>query len=392
MREFIFYVVGDFMDVHTLAIYTSLLTATVASAMLLTHKYILAGTTLGVNYIAYAALLLGASVTPLSLGFTQSSESIVFLSNSAYATAFGLLLVGISVLRGASRSFLVISFIISFLGISFFLYSALVAPSVTSRIEARSILVVTICILALYANYSGEEHDNREAKCLLNLILFINILYMVIRGVLAHTKGTNSNYYLISDIHKLSFVLMTITIIGVAFSVFWILTDRLLKQTYRSSITDEQTGLYNRRGLAELIPKLVQQGRESSISVLMVDLDHFKKINDTYGHDKGDDVIQHFGKTLLDTCRASDFCFRYGGEEFVVILPRVNKVQAMQIAERIRNNAKHNSNEKLSSGRYTVSIGVTQALINDDWNSLIKRADNALYEAKSQGRDCIVDR
>lgn len=105
MREFIFYVVGDFMDVHTLAIYTSLLTATVASAMLLTHKYILAGTTLGVNYIAYAALLLGASVTPLSLGFTQSSESIVFLSNSAYATAFGLLLVGISVLRGASRSF-----------------------------------------------------------------------------------------------------------------------------------------------------------------------------------------------------------------------------------------------------------------------------------------------
>lgn len=103
-------------------------------------------------------------------------------------------------------------------------------------------------------------------------------------------------------------------------------------------------------------------------------------------------MIQHFGKTLLDTCRASDFCFRYGGEEFVVILPRANKVQAMQIAERIRNNAKHNSNEKLSSGRYTVSIGVTQALINDDWNSLIKRADNALYEAKSQGRDCIVDR
>ncbi|MEZ8574687.1 diguanylate cyclase [Vibrio splendidus] len=380
------------MDVHTLAIYTSLLAATVASAMLLTHKYILAGTTLGVNYIAYAALLLGASVTPLSFGVTQSSESIVFLSNGAYATAFGLLLVGITVLRGASRSFLVISIIISSLGISFFLYSALIAPSVTSRIEARSILVVTICILALCANYSGEKHDNREAKCLLNLTLFINILYMAMRGVLAHTKGTNSNYYLISDIHKLSFVIMTITIVSLAFSVFWILTDRLLKQTYRSSITDEQTGLYNRRGLTELIPKLVQPGRESDISVLMADLDHFKKINDTYGHDKGDDVIKHFGQILEDTCRTSDFCFRYGGEEFVVMLPRANKIQAMQIAERIRNHAKHNSNQELSSGRYTVSIGVTQALINDDWNSLIKRADNALYDAKSQGRDCIVER
>lgn len=380
------------MDVHTLAIYTSLLAATVASAMLLTHKYILAGTTLGVNYIAYAALLLGASVTPLSFGVTQSSESIVFLSNGAYATAFGLLLVGITVLRGASRSFLVISMIISSLGISFFLYSAIIAPSVTSRIEARSILVVTICILALCANYSGEKHDNREAKCLLNLTLFINILYMAMRGVLAHTKGTNSNYYLISDIHKLSFVIMTITIVSLAFSVFWILTDRLLKQTYRSSITDEQTGLYNRRGLAELIPKLVQPGRESGISVLMADLDHFKKINDTYGHDKGDDVIKHFGQILEDTCRTSDFCFRYGGEEFVVMLPRANKIQAMQIAERIRNHAKHNSNQELSSGRYTVSIGVTQALINDDWNSLIKRADNALYDAKSQGRDCIVER
>ncbi|MFA0382507.1 GGDEF domain-containing protein, partial [Vibrio sp. 10N.222.54.A3] len=81
-----------------------------------------------------------------------------------------------------------------------------------------------------------------------------------------------------------------------------------------------------------------------------------------------------------------------GGEEFVVMLPRANKVQAMQIAERIRNHAKHNSNQEPSSGTYTVSIGVTQALINDDWNSLIKRADNALYDAKSQGRDCIVER
>ncbi|MDR9829021.1 GGDEF domain-containing protein [Vibrio sp. FNV 38] len=378
------------MDVNTLAIYTSLLTATVASAMLLTHKYMFAGSAFGVNYIGYSALLFGVSVIPLSFGFTEVSQSLVFVSNSAYSIALGFLLAGITVLRGASKLFLVMSVVIMFLGHGFFVYSAIAALPVASRIEARSFLVVTTCFLAICANYLGTKHDSKGAKSLLNLALSVDILYMAMRGVLAHTGGTNSDYYLISNIHKFSFIVMTITIITVAFSIFWMLTERLLKQTYQSSITDEQTGLYNRRGLKELIPKLVQPGRESNISILMADLDNFKKINDTFGHDQGDDVIKHFAQIIEETCRTSDFCFRYGGEEFVVMLPRANKVQAVQVANRIRNYAKDRSCTELPSGRYTVSIGVTQAQVNDDWDSLIKRADNALYDAKCGGRDCVV--
>ncbi|MEZ8824158.1 GGDEF domain-containing protein [Vibrio amylolyticus] len=380
------------MDIYTLAIYSSLLAITVASAMLLTHKYMFAGTALGVNYIGFSVLLLGVSITPLSLGFTQSSSYVVFFSNGTYTIAFCLLLAGITILRGASKFFLATSVVVTVFTIGFFVHNTIINPSVAARIETRSILVVTVCLLAIYANYSGVKRDNKKARCLLNLTLFLNALYMVFRTVFALTEGTIVDYYLTSDVHKLSFVIITITVISLVFSVFWMLTDRLLKQAYYSSITDEQTGLYNRRGLKKLSPKFVQIGQENNISILLADLDHFKKVNDTYGHDQGDTVIKHFSRLLEESCRENDVCFRYGGEEFVVILPETRKEGAMLIADRIRNLAKQRSSEELSSGRYTVSIGLTQALINDDWNSLVRRVDSALYDAKSKGRDCIAHR
>ncbi|GLO62204.1 hypothetical protein MACH09_27120 [Vibrio sp. MACH09] len=168
------------------------------------------------------------------------------------------------------------------------------------------------------------------------------------------------------------------------------LTDRLLKQIYHSSITDELTGLYNRKGLRKLIPRFIHKEHESNISILLADIDHFKVINDTFGHDYGDKVIKHFGEILIKSCRENDVCFRYGGEEFIVILPNTNEAQAMQIADRIKVYTKSRSEAELSSGQYTVSIGLTKAQNSDDWSSLVNRADNALYDAKTKGRDCIV--
>ncbi|WP_375753657.1 GGDEF domain-containing protein [Vibrio sp. HN007] len=378
------------MDIYTLAVYSSLLSTTVASALLLTNKYMFAGTALGVNHIGYSALLFGISVAPLSLGFTQSSTFIVFFSNCAFTVAFCSLLAGITVLRGASKSFLLVSAVITLFTFGFFVYNTFITPSVASRVETRSILVVAVCVLAVYANYSGRRRDNIKAKFLLNSILMASALYMAFRAVFAFKEGTIADYYSASDVHKLSFVVSTLTVIGLAFSVSWMLTDRLLKQTYRSSITDELTGLYNRRGLTELMPKFMQPGRENDISILLADLDHFKKINDNYGHEQGDKVIQHFGRVLQKTCRDNDVCFRYGGEEFVVILPKATPEQAMIIADRIRAYAKNPSIAELSCCSYTVSIGVTRVLVDDDWSSLVNRADSALYEAKSRGRDCIV--
>ncbi|MDB1126020.1 GGDEF domain-containing protein [Vibrio algarum] len=380
------------MDTYTLAVYSSLLAITVASALLLTHKYMFAGTAVGVNYIGYAALFLGISIAPLLLGFTQASTYIVLFSNCTYTIAFCLLLAGITIMRGASTSFLLVSVVITAFTIVFFVHNTIIVPSVASRIETRSILVVTVCLLAAYANYSGVKHDNKRAGFLLNLTLFINAAYMAFRTMFALTEGTIADYYLASDVHKLSFVVTTITVISLSFSVFWMLTDRMINKNYRSSITDGLTGLYNRRGLTELIPKFVQAGRENDISILLADLDHFKKINDTYGHEQGDKVIKHFGRVLQKACRENDACFRYGGEEFLVILPKVKQDQAMLIADRIRSHVKNTSITEQICCSYTVSIGFTRALFDDDWSSLVNRADSALYEAKSRGRDCIVQR
>lgn len=378
------------MDIYTLAIYSSLLAIIVASALLITHRYMFAGIAVGVDQVGYAVLLLGLSIVPLALGFTQSSTYVVFFSNCTYTIAFCLLLAGITILRGANHSLLLVSIIVTIFAIGFFAHNTILSPSVTSRIETRSVLVVAICVLTIYANHSGTKKDNDKARLLLNLTLIINALYMTFRAIVTLSDGQILDYYSTSDIHKLSFVITTITIISLVFTVFWMLTDRLLKQIYHSSITDELTGLYNRKGLRKLIPRFIHKEQESNISILLADIDHFKVINDTFGHDYGDKVIKHFGEILIKSCRENDVCFRYGGEEFIVILPNTNEAQAMQIADRIKVYTKNRSEAELSSGQYTVSIGLTKAQNSDDWSSLVNRADNALYDAKTKGRDCIV--
>lgn len=378
------------MDISTLAIYSILLANTVASSMLLAHKYMFNGTALGVNHIGYGALFLGLSFTPLTLGFTQSSTAAVLFSNSTHIMAFSFLLVGITILRGASRILLKVAALTTLFAIGAFTYYSVIVSSVSARIEIRSTLVLVLCLLAYYANCSGINKDSSRARMLLNIALVSNILYMSFRTLFALSHAPIGDYYSAAEIHKLSFVITTLTMVSLAVSVFWMLTDRLLKQTYRSSITDELTGLYNRRGLKEFIPKLILNGGRTNVSVLMADLDHFKDINDTYGHDCGDHVIKHFAQVLNKTCRKCDFCFRYGGEEFIVVLPNTDKYQARHIANRIREYVKSHSTVETPAIEYTVSIGLSQAQTSDDWMQLVSRVDQALYTAKSQGRDCVA--
>ncbi len=380
------------MDTYTLALYSTVLAFAIAAALLFCYKYMFAGMTHGIDFIGYASLLLGLSLMPLCLGVTQSDTYIVFFSNASYSVAFGLFLLGIVLLRGASQHLATIGWV-SVLGvIAFFFYYTLVEPSVGSRIEARSVLVFTICCLVLYANKTGTQRDDEKARLLLMVTMLINAAYMALRILVVHNQDAIKDYYSVSFLHKLSFVMTTLTVVSLGFCVIWMLTSRLLKRTYLSAITDELTGLYNRTGLKAVLPDVLFSNPRNHYSVMLADLDHFKLVNDTLGHDKGDLVIKHFGRVIYNLCRESDKCFRYGGEEFLVVLPNTNGKVAETIANRVRRSAKKLSGAKGSIAHYTVSIGVTQVQKDDDWNTLIRRVDQALYEAKSNGRDCVVRR
>lgn len=151
---------------------------------------------------------------------------------------------------------------------------------------------------------------------------------------------------------------------------------------------DPLTNLYNRYKFIELYrtESVAMAQRKQPMSLIMLDIDFFKKINDQYGHNTGDDILKHTAKTLQDSVRNIDIICRWGGEEFVVLLPTVNSHQAMIIAEKLRVHLQENID--VDGVKITASIGLTQAKENDTLEDLVGRADDALYQAKKQGRNC----
>jgi len=171
---------------------------------------------------------------------------------------------------------------------------------------------------------------------------------------------------------------------------------RLREALRTQSIKDPLTGLYNRRYLTEMLDREIRRAvrAEQSLGILMLDLDHFKKFNDTYGHDAGDTVLREMASFLCKSIRVEDVACRFGGEEFVVILPTADLTAAHARAERIRSKLREMTvlHQGQSLGMITVSVGVS-ALPEHGTSAheLIDAADAALYRAKREGRDRVVN-
>jgi len=169
------------------------------------------------------------------------------------------------------------------------------------------------------------------------------------------------------------------------------ITERVVMEEKMKTLAtrDSLTGIYNRyRTNEEIDSEIIRIKRNPSLfALLMFDIDHFKLVNDTYGHDVGDYVLQELSKAILNNIRESDKFGRWGGEEFMLILPETNKEEAMKLAEKLRNTIASCIFKDVS--KVTVSVGVTTCNAEDTKEELIKRVDNALYKAKEDGRNRI---
>lgn len=175
--------------------------------------------------------------------------------------------------------------------------------------------------------------------------------------------------------------------------------DRMQRKYEKAATVDALTGLRNRRWLNEAFERQLQRTvrSEQPVSMLMIDADHFKHVNDTHGHLVGDEVLVHVGRTLATGLRPQDLLARYGGEEFAVLLPNVPHSEALAAANRLRNaietNPPHTSAGVLMLPPVTVSVGVSTMLPGEagPLQQLIDQADSALGRAKADGRNCVRD-
>ena len=166
---------------------------------------------------------------------------------------------------------------------------------------------------------------------------------------------------------------------------------KMLEQLKELSITDDLTKLYNSRYFYQQLQNEIKRfyRYHRPLALLLIDIDHFKYHNDTYGHLEGDKILFKIAELISSCLRAMDTAYRYGGEEFTVILPETSCDAALIVAERILRTVRTTFFDANSGTKITVSIGVSEYADGESMNDFIKRTDKAMYAAKEKGRNCI---
>ncbi len=164
-------------------------------------------------------------------------------------------------------------------------------------------------------------------------------------------------------------------------------------EALNAALRDPLTQLLNRGSLENTLQRELKltERQQSPLSIIVIDIDNFKKINDQYGHPNGDNVLIQIAKIITQTIRETDFAFRTGGEEFLIILSDTDSNGSKKLAERLRERVEHSPvNDKAGTISFTISLGLSCYRPGDNQQTIISRADNAMYQAKSAGKNQVM--
>jgi diguanylate cyclase (GGDEF)-like protein len=265
------------------------------------------------------------------------------------------------------------------------------------RIAFASAVMAAWLVASLLVLLRGIKADERYSHVLTASFFGVWACCSLLRGLYAAFSGDpHMTLFATNVVQSVWLAIQFVSILGTSLGFILMTKERSDHEIIRLASTDSLTGLLNRRTFMEsAYAELARAHREHRPTcVLMLDLDHFKKINDTYGHRAGDRVLQHFSQALRSCIRPFDLAGRYGGEEFCVLLSGAEPAEAEAIADRIRAAVEADVVDVATANlAYTVSIGVTDvprdAVVLEE---IVSRADEALYEAKSGGRNRVVAR
>ncbi|WP_448248838.1 sensor domain-containing diguanylate cyclase [Thalassotalea agariperforans] len=263
----------------------------------------------------------------------------------------------------------------------------IVVGSRSFAVMAQLMILTTMSVWMLTIGYYSLKNGNRLAKFFVPAVLIgtcgATISSLTTWGVFPYTQ------WAFRGIEVGMLLEMSLLSISFGFNFKAAYDARLTAEHYAR--IDPLTNLYNRRALTELVYPIWNLGerQQTSMSIMLVDLDWFKRINDKFGHIIGDDVLKDVAQTLKRRLRMSDIILRWGGEEFLVFLPDTDIVQAKLLAEKLQ---RYFDNNKVNDvTKVTISVGVASSLPSEiSFDELIKLADKSLYQAKKNGRNQVV--
>lgn len=273
---------------------------------------------------------------------------------------------------------------------------AAVQPNLGIRIVFASLALAFVMFACVYTLQRYGERQPMTSQRVQALIFLVIALLMVVRGVqtLFIPPSEASLLQTGNSVRALSLVIMTtLPVIGTT-AFLLMCSERIRRQWQQAASTDYLTGLANRRTVAQAGTQAFALARREGgrLSLAVLDVDHFKRINDQHGHDAGDLALKYLAEKLLAACEENDLTGRLGGEEFILLWQGADATRALRTAERLQDALRA---QPLRIGdapiALTVSIGI--AVLDDsqaDFDELLRQADRALYAAKAEGRDRVM--
>lgn len=334
--------------------------------------------------LAYLAFSVGISLQIVA--FPSQPVVNALLTGAIYATALLCFYYGLVRAGGGSPSWLMlVAITLLFLGFRF-LYTAHEFNSI-KRIYALQIFMASIFLLACW-NIRGLLRQGNGAERFMFLCVFFFGLSILPRTFL--TVGTNSFRYGYDNTPYWTSTQITLNAFIVIFSLSLLLvySSNRLRKVEQEAFLDPLTRLNNRSGFHSKVEAL--RARCESYSLIIIDIDKFKSVNDRYGHVIGDKVLATISRVILESIRETDEASRYGGEEFLVFLPECGIDEAYKIAERLRSNLEKKEMHDIVKGLYcTASLGVAEFSSEIATRTAYRYVDQLLYSAKGKGRNQV---
>ncbi|GAL28030.1 GGDEF domain [Vibrio variabilis] len=345
----------------------------------------------GLRVFALSLLVMGSGPLLISMRGVLPDWGSIVLANSLIAVSFQMIFHSMCRFRGVDTKYAhYFSWVIPVV-VGLNLYYTYEFNSINSRVLVSAFSIGIVSLGAAVVVLNGKNKDYPVAVWMMTATLTCYGIFMLFRGV--HTlNGPEIVSFMEADIvQKLAFLSSIFLIVSLSFSMLWMINARQVEAIYALSYFDPLTNLRNRRALDRHTDSL--EGTSEKLTkkqcVIMLDIDRFKQINDRFGHVSGDQVIRSVAQQIKRTSGASKSIYRYGGDEFIVVLENQNLDRALSVAESMRQRVLRYAGIDGIERDISCSFGVAESQADESWDELVARADEALYLAKQKGRNCV---